>query len=315
LMGIGGATGFAGITRGGSLVMAGLVVGNGGGAVTGGFVAFNPPGGTGSTAGGVALVPGFTTGTEGGEPVVTGGVPIVAGMLGPVGFFDPKIRARRPGFLPESATGSAVLGAALAVVAAGVIGLSLSKTRPRTGRFSDSLSPAFDESGSVAPTDGSSGSFVRCFALGCSVGFGGSTDFGAVPAGSTLSTMVIVSPLLVSLRSVRYVPSGCLSLLMTLNGRSPLPSKLSMRTAPTLGGPSPSPRPTAAPTVTAVPASAAHTHRLLNHRVMTICLRVGCSKRHPWRAGASVRDFGIGLPGFAGSPAFTERNEGRAEDG
>jgi hypothetical protein len=61
-----------------------------------------------------------------------------------------------------------------------------------------------------------------------------------------------------------------------LNCRSPLPSMFRLRVAPTFGGLLP--RPAAIPIVMVIPASAAHTHCLLNHRAMTICLRAMLQK-------------------------------------
>jgi hypothetical protein len=186
---VGGALGmgFAGITRGGSAVLPG----NAGAVVP----LFSPPGGVGRIGGGVAGVAGFVL------------VLVEAGILGPVGFFGPKMRPIKPGFLPESAASG--LGDELATVpgvpvVAGVLSLSLSlspKMRSKIGRFDFSFSLSFDASGIVAATGGSKGSLGRVlafggelsFALGCSAFFGGTS--------STRSTSVKVSPVFVSFTS------------------------------------------------------------------------------------------------------------------
>jgi hypothetical protein len=87
-----------------------------------------------------------------------------------------------------------------------------------------------------------------------------------------------------------------------LNCRSALPSRGSEIVEPTFGGSSP--RPTVMPTVTAAPVSAAHTHRLLNHRAMTIGLRARAQNAVRGVPEQSVHGEEIGLPGFAGSPVF-----------
>ena len=260
-----------GITRGGSDVAPG----NGGsgvpfavtGGATGGAVPVSPPGGVGTTGGGAAIAA-FSVGPT--------GAGIVLGMLGAGGFFGPKMRDSTPVRLLESeVSGCCAELAVFGMPGGAVLSLSRSpKMRPRIGRFSFS----FDVSGMLPVIGGVSGSLGRCFALGGSGALGASFgapgtpgDAGGVSPG--LSTSVIVSPVLVSLSSERYIPSGCFSDFMTLNWRSPLPSMFREMTVPTFGGPSPSPRPVAIPTVTVAPARAAHIHRLLNHRVMAICLR------------------------------------------
>jgi hypothetical protein len=120
-------------------------------------------------------------------------------MLGPVGFFDPKMRANSPGFLPSSAGAEFEVVAGIAAGIAGALSLLWSpKMRLRIGRFFSS----FVGSG-IPATDGVSGSFVRDLAFGDPV----SGNAGAEPPFGTGSPgrvwYVRDSPVLTSFSSER----------------------------------------------------------------------------------------------------------------